>query len=71
MAIQLPKSAYKILLGSLLLAFTITACNNNGDDKKEKAPDTAAAKQAEEVKPAPLDTSKMDTATTRPVKTAD
>ena len=63
MIIPKPKLVVRFLLGALLMTFVITACNNNTAEKKEEAP--AAT---------PTDTSsaaKMDTATTRPVKTTN
>lgn len=71
MTTKMMNPAYKLLLGCFALALTVAACNNSADDKKEKAADTPAVKPVETVAPTTIDTSKMDTATTRPVKTAD
>lgn len=63
---KIPKPAYQILLGFLMLAFTVVACNSKKEgDKKEPTPDTATIM--------PMDTaSKMDaptdTAAKKPVK---
>lgn len=38
---QIPKTAYKIILGVFILGLTVAACNNNkGGDKKEPMKDT-------------------------------
>ena len=61
MIIPKPKLVVRFLLGALLMTFVIVGCNN--ETKKEETP--AAT---------PADTSsaaKMDTATTRPVKTTN
>ena len=61
MTSKMPKRAFQIILGVMMLAFVVPACNNNKtDDKKEPATDTAAKMSA------PMDTTKMDTAQQRP-----
>jgi hypothetical protein len=57
-----PKPAFKIILGLALLAFTAIGCG--GDEKKE-----ATTEKSESMAPATeaQDTTKMDTASTRPV----
>ena len=65
MTSKMPKPVYQIIFSLLLLAFTVAACNNEKkEEKKETVEDTTT------VKPMPpvSDTTKMDTATTRPVK---
>jgi hypothetical protein len=68
MTSKIPKPVFKIVLGFSLLTFAVASCNGGGGDKKDPPPDTAVVKPME---PMPIDTSKMDTATTRPVKTPD
>lgn len=61
------------IVSGILLAFTffVMACNNSADKKGESA-DTPAAKPVEQITtPASPDTTGMDTADTRPVKTTD
>lgn len=63
---KVPKFAYQILLGFLLLSFTVVACNNNKEgDKKEPVADTPVVKPVDTM---PVDTTKKDTLTERPVK---
>lgn len=54
-----------------MLSFLFVACNNKGKEKKDEAP--ADTTKTEEVAPPPppVDTTKMDTVDTRPVKPAD
>ena len=70
-----PKPAYQIILGFLMLAFIVVACNSKKEgDKKEPTPDTATVKPADNVPPPPPmdDTAKKteptDTAKKKPVK---
>lgn len=51
------------ILSVMMLAFVAVSCNNNESEKKEDA-----AKEKMEAMP---DSTHMDTATTRPVKTTD
>jgi hypothetical protein len=53
----------------LFVGIAAISCNNNTEEPKEKAPDTATTQQAPP--PPPADTTKMDTASTRPVKTTN
>ena len=69
-----PKPAFQILLGFLLLAFTVVACNSKAE-KKETVTDTTVVKPADDVPPPPPpveDTAKKtgptDTAKKKPVK---
>jgi uncharacterized SAM-binding protein YcdF (DUF218 family) len=57
-----PKQAFLLLAGFLLMIFVAISCNNN-TEKKEEAPPAKAVDSP--------DTSKMDTATTRPAKTTN
>lgn len=67
---QTKKTVYSLLLGACMLSFTVVACNNKGKEKKEEAPaDTTKTEVAPP--PPPVDTTKMDTVDTRPVKPAD
>jgi hypothetical protein len=57
------KSAYQILFGFLILAFTVVACNNKKDgDKKDPVPDTTVVAPP----PPPVDTTKKDSVTETP-----
>ena len=60
---KMPKPAYQILLGVLILTFTVIACNNKKEEKKDVI-------VTDTVKPL-IDTLNMDSATTRPVKVPD
>ena len=58
---KIPKPAYQILLGFLMLAFTVVACNSKKEgDKKEPTPDTATIKPVDDtaMKMKPTDTVK-------------
>ena len=71
---KMPKPAFQIILGALLLTFAVASCNGSGDkktttDTTTKTTDTVLSPRPET--PAPIDTAHMDTATTRPVKTPD
>ena len=57
-----PKRIFLLFAGFLLMTFVVISCNNN-TEKKEEAP---AAKAVDSP-----DTSKMDTASTRPAKTTN
>lgn len=64
MTSKIPKHAYQILLGAFILAFTLVACNNDGDKKEEKP---AMEEKKMETPATPMqDTMKNDT--TRPVQ---
>lgn len=68
-------TAYRVILGAFALtAFMAVGCNN-GTEKKEPVTDspkvTAPAVPVVDTPAAPIDTSKMKEATTRPVKTTD
>lgn len=72
---KMPKPAYQMLLGFLMLTFTVVACNNKKEgDKKEPPPDTAVVKPIDTMVPPPTppDTAKIqapgDTAKKKPVK---
>jgi hypothetical protein len=36
MTFKMPKPAYQIVLGALMLTFVVAACNNKGKDKEAK-----------------------------------
>ena len=60
---KIPKPAYQVLLGFLMLAFTVVACNNKKEgNKKEPPPDTVTVMPADTL-PSPVDTVKK-----KPVK---
>jgi len=65
------KTVCSLLMGAFMLSFLFVACNNKGKEKKDEAP--ADTTKTEEVAPPPppVDTTKMDTVDTRPVKPAD
>ena len=68
MTSKMPKPVYQIIFSLLLLAFTVAACNNEKkEEKKETVEDTTTVKPVEPMPPV-VDTTKMDTASTRPVK---
>ena len=61
---KIPKPAYQVLLGFLMLAFTIVACNSKKEgNKKEPPPDTVTVMPADTLPPPPVDTVKK-----KPVK---
>lgn len=64
-----PKTNRFLLVILLFVGITAISCNNNTGEPKENAPDTATTQQAPP--PPPADTTKMDTASTRPVKTTN
>jgi hypothetical protein len=67
-----PNHAFKIILGALVLTFTMASCNGSGDKKDSVTDTTSVMPTQPTVDTVPkIDTSKMDTATTRPVKTPD
>ena len=70
MTSKIPGLAYGILLGGFFF-LAVTACNNGGGDKKETTSDSSTTKPAEKMAPATIDTTHMDSASTRPVKTPD
>ena len=56
-----------ILAGTLFASFAVTGCNNDADNK-EATKDTLTKEKTMEAAPAaPVDTTKRDTASTRPV----
>jgi hypothetical protein len=67
MASKRPKLIFQIMLGMFLLSL-VTACGGSGD-KKETTDSTSV--KTDTIPAMPVDTSKMDTATTRPVKEAN
>ena len=70
---KMPKPAFQIILGALLLTFAVASCNGSGDTKTTTDTTTKTVDTVLTPRPPtpPIDTTKMDTATTRPVKTPD
>jgi|KBSSwiStaDraftv2_1062776.scaffolds.fasta_scaffold05383_5 hypothetical protein len=72
MVSQKPKLLLKMLLVIFTLSFAVAACNNSSN--KTETTDTTTMKSADTMSTAPMDTmpkmdtTKMDTGTTRPVK---
>jgi len=62
MIVTKPKQTFLVLAGFLLMIFVAISCNNNTENKEETPPAKAVDSP---------DTSKMDTASTRPVKTTN
>ena len=62
------KNVFQIILGTVLLAFITTSCNDTAETSKAASSDTTTLSTPP---PAMPDTTHMDTATTRPVKTAN
>ena len=68
---MLIKKSKPALLGmAVFAAITITSCNNEPKATEEKAADTTAAPAPApaDASATPADTTKLDTATTRPIK---
>lgn len=65
------KSKLTVLSLALFSAMAITSCNNEGEKKEEPAKDTTTAAPAPapaDTSAKPADTTKVDTASTRPIK---
>lgn len=70
MTSQIKKTAYRLLLGVMLLSFTVASCNNK-KEKKEEPSTTDTLKPAPEPAPVqPIDTTgkKKDSLDDKPVK---
>jgi hypothetical protein len=65
MASTKPKLIFQIILGIFMLSFAVAACNSNSE-KKETTDSTSM--KSDTMAPAPMDTTKMDTAKPKPVK---
>ncbi len=66
-----PKPAYQFPFAlMILILLAVVSCNNKKEEKKDVTTDTTVVKPSDPVV-MPVDTTKMDTATTRPVKTPD
>ena len=71
---KMPRPVYQILLGFLMLAFTVVACNSKKEgDKKDPPPDTVVVTPVLPVLPPADDTAKKvlnpkDTVKKKPVK---
>lgn len=70
---KMPKSAFQIILGFLMLIFIVVACKNKKDGDKKDAPmDTTVVKSMDALPPSTIDTTaKKDTSVEKPVKTTD
>ena len=66
MATKKPTVIFQFILGLILLSF-VTACNS-GSEKTETTDTTTIKTDTMPAAVPPVDTMKMDTATTRPVK---
>lgn len=67
------KMLFQVIMGIFMLSFVVAACNN--ESKKTESSDSTAMKSDSTMTPAPMDTSKMmsdttkmDTSKTKPVK---
>jgi hypothetical protein len=65
---KMPTAATKLLVALFIAAFTFIACNNQNEEKKETQPEQATEQPAQGQQEG-SDTTKLDTADTRPVKT--
>jgi hypothetical protein len=63
MATKKLKFFFQIILGIFMLSFAVAACNNNSE-KKETTDSTTMPMDTTKM----MDTSKMDTGSTKPVK---
>lgn len=61
---------FRLVFGLLLFSFVASACNNK-KEKEEPAKENTEEKVEPPPAPVQQDTTKMDTADTRPVKPAD
>lgn len=59
---KMPKAAYQILFGFLIMSFTVIACNSKKEEKKDVSQDTTI------VKPDTLRLDTMEKVDTKPVK---
>ncbi len=66
---KMPRLAYQILLGVLMLSFTVVACNNKKSEKKETTTDSSTVKPTDQTQP--VDTTKGDTLKKRPTAPGD
>ncbi|MBL7745302.1 MAG: hypothetical protein JNN00_17640 [Chitinophagaceae bacterium] len=66
-----PKLALLLLSGLFLFTTAVISCNNGDSEKKDAGADTATKKEPATPPENTQDTTKMDTADTRPVKTTD
>ena len=69
---KMPKSAYQILLGFLILTFTVVACNSKKEEDKKETPTETTVKPADVTPPSTgYSTGKKDSIVEKPVKTTD
>jgi hypothetical protein len=66
---QQPKQTVSAILAMLFLTIIVISCNNAADTSKTGADTTKVSAPGDTIKK--VDTTKMDTAATRPVKTAN
>ncbi len=67
MATKKPSQIFQFILGVILLSF-VTACNSSSEKTETTDTTTIKTDTMPPAMTAPVDTMKMDTATTRPVK---
>jgi len=65
MATKKLKIFFQVIIGIFILSFVAAACNGGGE-KKETTDSTSM--KSDTMAPAPIDTTKMDTAKSKPVK---
>ncbi len=68
---KIQNTALKFILGAFLVSFTLLACNNEGEKKETPQDSTVIAPPADPMPPAMDDSTVMDSADTKPVKTLD
>ena len=64
---KMPKLAFQLVLGLLLMAFTFAACNNKKKDEKKIETDTTIQKPVDPGNLSDTITTLMDTVTQKPV----
>jgi len=72
MLTKTPTQSFKIFSAAVILTFAMASCNGGGEKKDTVTDTTSVMPTQPTIDTMPkIDTSKMDTATTRPVKTPD
>ncbi|HTE13142.1 MAG TPA: hypothetical protein VK645_19320 [Chitinophagaceae bacterium] len=69
MSSQQPKPVFSIVLTMLLMGTIAVSCNNSADEKKEPVTDSTKISAPPPADTLKVDSVKMDTANTKPVKT--